>query len=81
VLTFAVAAEMRLVVIWGWAAAIVVLFCAVTACLCLSAHHGNMAIGLALVALGHDALTMEDFAAFRRMVVYEPFKNQGVGLF
>ncbi len=79
--TFAVAAEMRPVVIGGGAAAGVVFFCAVSACLCPSARHCNMAVGPALVALGHDALTMEDFVIFGLMVLYEPFKNQSVGFF
>jgi hypothetical protein len=67
--TFAVAAEIRPVIIGGWAAARVVFFCAVSARLCLSARHCNMAVGPALVALGHDALTMEDFAIFGLMVM------------
>ncbi len=58
--TFAVAAEMHLLVIGGWAAAGVVFFSAVYARLCYTARHCNVAVGAALVALGHDALTMED---------------------
>jgi hypothetical protein len=40
-----------------------------------------MAIGPALIALGHDALTMENFAILGPIVVYEAFKNQSVGFF
>jgi hypothetical protein len=79
--TFAVAAEIGPMVIGGWAAAGVVFLCAVSARLFLSARHCNMAVGPALVALGHDALTMEDFAILGLMVVYEPFKYQSVGFF
>ncbi len=53
---------MSLVVIGGWAAARVVFYSAVFAFLCFSACHCNRAIDPALVALGHDALTIEDFA-------------------
>jgi hypothetical protein len=60
--TFAVAAEMRPVVIRGWAAARVVLFCAVSTRLSLSARYCTMAVGPALVALGHDVPIMEYIA-------------------
>ncbi len=73
--TFAVAAEMHLVVIGGWAAAIVVLFCAVSAHLSLSTRHCNMAVGSALVASSHNSLTMGDFAQFGLIVMYELFKE------
>jgi hypothetical protein len=79
--TFAVAAEICLMVINDWAAAGVVFLCAVSARLFLSARYCNMAIGLALVALGHDVLTMENFAILRLMVVYEPFEYQSIGYF
>ncbi len=72
---FVVAAEMRPVLIRGWAAVRMVFFCVVSARLSLSARHCNLALGPALVALGHDALTMEYFAIFGLMVMYEPFKN------
>ncbi len=62
--TFAVAAEMCPVVM--------VFFCAVPARQCLSAHHCKMAIGPALVALGHDVLNMEDFAIFGLMLGMSP---------
>jgi hypothetical protein len=76
--TFAVAAEISPMVIGSWAAAGVVFLCPVSACLFLSARHCDMAVGPTLVALGHDALTMEDFAILGLMVVYEPFKYQSV---
>ncbi len=79
--TFAVAAEKRPKVIWGWAAAGVVFLCAVFARLFLSARYCNMAVGPALMALGHDALTMYDLAVLELMVVYEPFKYQSVSFF
>ncbi len=79
--TFPVAAEMCPVVIGGRTAAWVVFFCAVSARLCLSACHCNMAIGPALVALGHHALTIEHFTILWLMVVNQPFRNQRVGFF
>ncbi len=79
--TFAVAAEMRLVIIEGCAAARMVFFCAVSARMCLSACECNMDVDPALVALGHEALTMEDFAIFELMVKYEPIKNQSFCFF
>ncbi len=72
---------MRLVVIGGWAATRGVVFSAVSACLCHSAHHSNMAIGPVIFAVGNDALTMENFTVFGLMVMYEPFKNKGVSIF
>ncbi len=72
---------MHLVIIGGCAAARVVFLGAISACLCLSAHHCNMAIGPALAALGHDALTTEDCAIFELMVMYESIKNLSVCYF
>jgi hypothetical protein len=80
-LTFAVAAEVRLIVVRGGAASRVVFFCAVSAGLCLSARHCNVAIGLALVALGHGALTVKKFAVSWLVVMYKPIRNQGVCFF
>ncbi len=79
--TFAVAAEINPMVIGGWTGAEVVFLCVVSACLFLSARHCNIAIGPALVALGHDALTMEDLAILGLMVVYEPSEYPSVGFF
>ncbi len=78
-LTFAVAVGMHPVVIGGWAAAWVVFFCAVSACLSPSTRHCNMAIGPALLALGHDALSLENFAIFWLIVVHKTFRYQCVG--
>ncbi len=75
-LTFAVAAEICRLVIGGGAAARMVFFCAVSARLWLSARHCNVAVGPALVALGYDALTVEDFAILGLMDMYEPFNYQ-----
>ncbi len=58
-----------------------VFFSAVSACLCLSARHINMAVGPALIALGHVALTMENFAKFWLMVVHRAFRYQCIGRF
>jgi hypothetical protein len=77
--TFAVAAEMPLVIIGSEAVARVVFFCAVSAYLCLSARHCNMAVGPALVALGHISATMYLLAIFWLVVVYKPFRKQSVG--
>jgi hypothetical protein len=68
--TFVDAAEICPVVIGGGAAARVVFLCAVSAHLFLSAHHCDMAIGPALVAFGHNALTNEDVTVFGLIVVY-----------
>ncbi len=40
-----------------------------------------MAVGPAVVALGHVALTVEDFAISWLMVVYKPFRYQNIGFF
>ncbi len=80
-LTFAIAAGVRPVVVGGWAAARVMLFCAVSACLWLSARHCNMAIGPALVAMGHIALIVKEFDIFWLMVVKKPMRDQSVSFF
>jgi hypothetical protein len=56
---FAVAAEICWIVFGGGAAAEMVFFCPFSVHLWRSAHHCNMAVGPALVALGHIALTMK----------------------
>ncbi len=71
-LTFAVAAEKCWMVIGCGAAAGMVLFCAVSAHLWLSAHQCNMAVGPALLALGHVALTMKQFTIFWLVVMRKP---------
>ncbi len=72
---------MCLVVVRGWALARVVIFCVVFAHLCFSTRHCNIAIGLALIALGHDVLTMEESKISRLMIMYKPFRNSSVGFF
>jgi hypothetical protein len=69
VLAFAVAAGEGAGVIGGWAGSGDVFFSAVSACPWLSAHRCNMAIPAAFIALGHFALTMEEFAVFQLVVL------------
>jgi hypothetical protein len=71
-LTFAVAAEFCRMVIGGGAAAEIVFFGTASAHLWLSACHGNKAICLVLVALGHIALTMKQFTILWLMVMKKP---------
>ncbi len=40
-----------------------------------------MAVGPALVALGHDLLTLKNFAILGLVVVYELFEYRSIGLF
>ncbi len=80
-LALAVAAKMGCVVVGAGAAARIVFFCAVSAHLWLPARHCNMAIALALVALGHVALTVKNFAILKLMVMQQAFLYEGVCLF
>jgi hypothetical protein len=81
VLALAVAAKMHCAVIGGRAAARMVFFCAVSAHLWLPARHCNMAIALALVALGHVALTVKSFVILKLMVMQQAFLYESVRLF
>ncbi len=80
-LTFAVAAEIGRMVVGGWTAAGKVFFGTVSARLWLSARHGNMAVGSALVALGHVTLTMKQFTIFWLVVMKKPIGDQSVCFF
>ncbi len=80
-LTLTVGAEMRLIVIGAWTAAWMVFFCRVSTGVCLTTHYSNMAIGPALVALGHSTLTEKHLAVFSLVVVYMPVSNQGACFF